>query len=210
MTFLAKFNISCHTHFAVLLSADSVYPHQIFNLPHVCIRHWPVSSCIEPCLCVCDGFFWPFLALFVSTAEGLDRKQGKRRGVTRSCRASAHGPRALPTKLCGTRMRWILRHPGTEWQPILIRKHFRFKAWRTMTESGGTELPAECNRTRNLCQQNNCWSGPKHRFKWDAIFGKLDTEFDGGKKKESGAEWHSCGQQSAFDLSPGSRSTANA
>ena len=56
---------------------------------------------------------WPFLALFDSTAEELDRKQGKRRGVTRSkgtqagsrtwvrCRASAHGSRAPPTEPCG-------------------------------------------------------------------------------------------------------------
>ena len=54
-----------------------------------------------------------FLAFSDSTAEELDGKQGKRRGVTRSkgtragsrtrvrCRASAHGSRALPTELCG-------------------------------------------------------------------------------------------------------------
>ena len=63
------------------------------------------------------SIFLAFLALFDSTAEEIDRKQGKRRGVTRSkgtragsrtrvrCRASAHGSRTLPTELCGARDR---------------------------------------------------------------------------------------------------------
>ena len=56
-------------------------------------------------------FFWPFPGFIDRKAEECDRKQGKRRGVTRSqgtragsrtrlrCRASAHGSRTLPTEV---------------------------------------------------------------------------------------------------------------
>ena len=50
--------------------------------------------------------FFTFSGFTDSKAEECERKQGKRRGVTRSkgtrCRASAHGLRVLPTELSGT------------------------------------------------------------------------------------------------------------
>ena len=91
------------------------------------------------------SFFSIFLAFsgFIDrTAGEVDRKQGKRRGVTRSkgtragsrtrvrCRASAHGSRTLPTELCGA--------------PVCSFLCTKYLVWITASVQRGMEAISRC------------------------------------------------------------------